>query len=1104
MTIRLIAGRECRNGPSLSEQVYGEIGDALARGEKNLILIVPEQYTLGAEGGLMETCGLDGLFDVEVMSLKRLGVRVFNETGGGCIPVVDEHGEEMLFAKSFYEVKDDLDLYGGKSNSAGFVSEMTSFIDELRQNDVTPEMIEDALGGFDDDRLLGEKLSDTLKIYKKYDEVLGEDRLDETGRAKLFCEKIAESSALDGAAVWIDGFFTFSASDFHIIEALAEKARSLTMTLIGDLDEAAPDNSIFSICRKTGETLEKIAADAGQKFRLETVKNSGISQSSGIDVLERELYSYVPRPQSFVPRDIEIYACADLWDEGEKAALRMIELVRDRGYRYKDISILVGNPAESGKTIARALEFYDIPCFVDSPAPITDHPLVEMLLSALFTIQRGWQRESLLTFAKSDFSTISSEEAMELENYSFEFGVRRSAWKKKFERIDDEGIYEMDALEESRKKLTAPLIDLEKKMRGKRTYGERVTALIEFLEELKTGETLEKLSDEAEAAGDAAARSRTNQIWNILMEMFDQIAGALGDTVCSLEEFVDIIACSAASYDIGILPENEDAVQITDLFRSRSGSKRALFVLGANEDILPSEGSRFSVLTDGERRRLSEHGIPLADDSVYRRNREDYTIYRQITGVSEFLYLSYAMNGEDGKSLRISPLIDSILRIFPKLEVKSWLSGSGDDLFWITPTAGTLNELALKKSAGRGGKTRKKDDYVEAMLREKGLALHPIDTGREKSIGKELAGEIYGKPVEGSVTRFEAYRSCPYKHFVRYGLRPYELEEYEVSPPDIGSLLHAVIESVFKAAEKENKKVSELSADKRNALVDQALKNLIPETRHNIFSSSGQYRYLSRKMTRVSRRTLEVLSRHLAGGKFAFRYSEKTFNEEMHRPELPEGIMVRGKIDRIDTYVKDGETFVKVIDYKTGTADLSPTEIYYGLSLQLIFYLKESLEICDDGSGTAQPAATFYFHIDDPVVKAKFEDKEALQKALDKKFQMKGLFLNDDRVLEALDTSGARFSDIFPKGSQNKFSAGELNELLNYTAHLIAESGAEIAGGNIEVSPWVIRNKAACEACGYRSICGIDAELDRAAFRELETISREELLQKCREVQDNE
>ena len=72
-------------------------------------------------------------------------------------------------------------------------------------------------------------------------------------------------------------------------------------------------------------------------------------------------------------------------------------------------------------------------------------------------------------------------------------------------------------------------------------------------------------------------------------------------------------------------------------------------------------------------------------------------------------------------------------------------------------------------------------------------------------------------------------------------------------------------------------------------------------------------------------------------------------------------IQIRGSVDRVDTLEKDGEKYVRVIDYKSGKKLFSLSDIMYGLNLQMFVYL---FSISEDKSSKYNgiPAGVLYMH----------------------------------------------------------------------------------------------------------------------------------------------
>jgi len=1091
MAIRLWMGRQERRGMTKSQRVYREIADCLERGEDHLFLIVPEQFTLGAEKALLDETGLPGLMGVDVLSLGRLRDRVFTEVGGAVVPVVDGHGQRMLLAKSILTAQDELTVYKKSVGRKGFVADMAAFIDELKENGVDGEALEKAAQASGEGALLTGKLSDALAIYRHYGAILGEDRLDGADRSALLCEKIGQSELIKDARIWLDGFFTFSAGDFAVIEALAGRAAEITMTLNGDGDEGAADASVFDILRRTRDRFEDMAHRTGQHLELlRSCKPATVARP--LDHLEQELFSYRPCPWRGNPASIRLYECSDLWDESVRAARIITGLLRDDGYALDEMAVLVGNPEAMGDTVARAMALYGIPCFQDRLDPVVDHPLVEAVLAALACSAENYRRDALFAYGKSGFAGLSRDQWMDLENYAILFGVKGRQWEGDFTRNDADRPWDLGVLNGSRSRFIAPLVRLKGAVAGQRTYRQRILALMAFMEDIQVNARLDAMAGELEAAGDYESLARSNQIWNCLMDVFGQIDTALGTEKAGLDEFIDVLESGLATYSVGVLPERRRVLSITDALRGRGKGVRALFILGANEGILPSETGRFAVLTDAERVRLRDYGLTLQDDSLYRQTREQYALYRVLSQVGERLYCFYSVNGSDGTSLRPSSLVRDLRGVFPDMVPVSYLGREDPgDLSWITGTRGTLGDLALRRGEARDRQEgpapgapelpayRLAADYFKEDLARLDAA------GRGQDFGVPLAGdtarELYGVPIRTSVSRIELYEACPFAHFVTYGLKPEDRREYAVDAPDIGSLVHEVLDEVFRRARKLGQPLEDIDDAGREALVDEVVSACLPQTHYQVFESTGATRFLGRKLRRVCKQTLRVICGHLRQGGFTFRTSEQRFERALPAGTVAGGAAVRGIVDRIDTYTREGDTFVKIIDYKTGNRDITMSEIYYGLSIQLLIYLDEGMALMEEPQTACIPGGTFYFHVDDPMISGKFGDPAELQKQIDQAFKMNGLFLDDARLMTALDDSGGRSSDIYKKGARTgKLTREEFDGVLAYAQAIVRTAIRRIAGGDIALRPYRLGTASACDYCGYSGICRLDGRTGAA------------------------
>lgn len=1103
MPIRMILGRE---NCDKSSYIYQEIGERIRQGRGRMFLIVPEQFTLGAEKELMAYNCLNGLLGADVLSLKRLCYRILSESGGITRTFVDTHGRQMLLQKSIRQAKKELRIYKKSAGRLGFLDNMAALISEMKQSGITPEMLQQP--ELMDGRLLGQKLEDIRTIYATFNQLLGEDRMDEDDRTDLACEKIKDTGFLDQSLIWFDGFHTFSRKDFKLIKALAAKASMLTMTLTCDLNPLAKDRQVFAVPLSTLRAMEEMACELETPVRCIDLNQKAGRTQTALAHLERELYAFQPQPYTEDTDAITIRQCRDLWDEVEWGARKIVELVRDQQMRYQDIVVLTGDLNQYGSIIQRVFTQFHIPCFMDTVQKITENPLVEAVLSAIEAVAKGFDYDTLFAFVKTGFSNISITESADLENYVMAFGIRGKDWEKPFIQNSEDYGYDLEQLNEQRIRLMAPLIRLKENMKAGRTFIKRTEALVAFLDDIHAQANIEKRIAWFEKQGNYDSMAADNQIWNILMEVFDQIAETMGDSITRLDEYTEVLKGGFASYTVGIIPGREDVVAITDPLRSRSSQMKALLVFGVNEGVLPRSSVQFNLLTDRERKHLIEKKLMFQEGSDFNQLQEMYIIYSLFSKPSDYLYLSFATMDEEGSTLGISPLIGQIRAVFPKLVIKSDLNVLEENaLEKIVDAEGTLP--AYIEVLREGNMTEEfqtveqwycQHAHYAKQCRQIQQASHY--QGIDTSLKKDQARAIFEKPLAASISRLEKFRRCPFSHFVEYGLRPVSRELYHVEMPDIGSVLHQVIDGVYKAGASGDKKLSAMTAAETDLLVDTILDTVLPEVRHNVFFSSGQYQYLGRKIRRVSKKTVRVLIDQMAKGDFEFRYSEQQFIKMLEMPGLNEKIKLKGIIDRIDLYRQENGQFIKIIDYKSGKKEPSLTEVYYGLSLQLIVYLDAAMGIVDETD--LIPGGTFYFHIDDPLPEVSPFTAKAVEDKINESFTLNGLYLDDKNFIEAMDRE--KNTKIIKLNSKNfKLSREEFDALIHYVRKTVITMAEAILNGEITVRPYKFSNQTGCDYCDFQGICQFDTTLGKACYDLIsETLKRDQFFEKIMEEQTDE
>ena len=200
--------------------------------------------------------------------------------------------------------------------------------------------------------------------------------------------------------------------------------------------------------------------------------------------------------------------------------------------------------------------------------------------------------------------------------------------------------------------------------------------------------------------------------------------------------------------------------------------------------------------------------------------------------------------------------------------------------------------------------------------------------------------------------------------------------------------------------------------------------------------------------------------------------------------------ILRGFIDRMDTWKTNGNTYYRVVDYKTGRKDFDYCDVFNGVGLQMLLYLfalagsgAESLGQRPIAAGVQYfPARVPYLSCDG---KQKEEDAQELRKS---EWRRRGLLLQDADVLDAMDPSEdkARLCGYLKDGQPRGDLADrdQLKQLEKYVYHVLAKMVEDIASGNVEPNPYTrgsVHN--ACTFCPYGAVCHKDTVPGRRNYK---------------------
>ena len=1098
--LRLILSTDWITG---RETVLGEVAQQVRSRKGNQILMVPELISHDTERRLCAAAGDIASRYAEVLSFPRLLRRVCEQTQNMPKECLDNGGRLTAMASAVGQLSSQLKSYARLETRPEFLTGLLDVVDEFKRCCITPGDLHEAADRIglqklrDNDGRNGErssgillrKLEELALILESYDAVCARSKADPRDQMNWLLEQLECCDFAENHEFYIEGFPDLTRQHMAIVCHLIERSPMVTVCLT--TDSVASQHAGFE---KAGQTARELV-EACKRMEIPVQIRHVVARQDALYPVREKLFQGKIEPVAGLEKHLFPGRCDSVFDECQIAAEKVMELVRG-GCRYRDIGIVCADPGYEG-VLSLVFHRCGLPVYLSGTDDILEKTAIATVLSALDAAMEGLEQRSVLRYLKSMLSPVEPEICDKLENYAVLWGIRGEKWNRPFiHHPGGLGREETPAsaavlreLNSAREWGIAPLVHLRDGMRSARTLGGMVEALLRFLEEIRLAQRLESLALDADRSGDNRAAQEYNQLWEILLGALEQLDSVLGESKWEPEAFSRLLRLLLSQYDVGTIPTVLDAVMVGSVSAMRCQQVRHMMILGAAEGNLPRYGGSAGVLSDGERTKLRELGVPLtggAMEGVEAEFAEIYGCFCAATetltvtcpaGQSSFVYrrLCQMVGKKDGISLTPGPGA-ALTDIW---EAGAYLARWRD--------AKTADELLLGSA------------YADVLKR----AEHSLG-----AVSEEQIRALYGQKLRLSASQIDRQAECRLSYFLRYGLRAQELKELTVDPAEFGTFVHAVLEKTVEeiislggfhqVSASETLDIAHRYAEEYAA---ERFKELDSERLNYLFLRNGL------ELDMVVRELWEELSR----SKFEPIRAEVRFGEDgemqavpIHGKKMEAELM--GAVDRVDLWFDGVRRFIRVVDYKTGKKDFDYCDVFNGVGLQMLLYLfaleQEGAELV---GGRPTVAGVQYFPARFPYLSkdGRLTEEEAQSEHV-KNAKRRGLILSDEDVLDAMEPGG-EFSRLSCKRNKSGELKGDvadshqLRQLREYVFDTLAEAVDAIAGGSVDANPYTRGSShSACAFCPYGSICAKDREAGRRNYKAMtasdfwERIGREE------------
>ena len=1053
--LRLLLGRDwTANRDCIMARLSADVKNRKA----GRILIVPELISHDMERRLCSWAGDTASRYAEVLSFTRLARRVADSMGNAAMVCLDNGGRVTAMAAAARQLSSRLKAYASVETKPEFLTGLIDGIDEFKRCCITPEDLKRA--SEQTEGSLAQKLEELSLLMEANDSLCSRGKRDPRDQMTWLLEQLEMGSFGHDHVFYIDGFPDFTRQNLAIIDHLMQVSPCVTVSL--NCDEPSSGLLAFEKAGQTARDLIRLAEKAGVEVSIERIPGGSEEMQPVRDRLfQGGIHTGMGR------NVVRVFHGTSPWMECMGAAQQIRRLVAE-GCRYRDITLVCTDMAVYQPLVDLIFHRFHIPVYRSGTEEILQKSVIGTVLTALDAALGGFDQKETLRYLRSALSPLDPDTCDMLENYVILWGIRGSRWTAPWDlhpaglgEIWDEKAHEqLRLLNDARQAVIGPLAALQKGFRNASDLRGQVMALYAFLEQIHLGDTLDAMAQSMDASGDNRSAQILNQLWEILVGALEQLYDVLGQTSWEAEHFSRLLRLLLSQYDVGTIPPVLDAVQMGPVSAMRCHQQKYLILLGAQEGNLPGYTGSAGVLTDQERVALRQLGVPLTGGAMEGIQAEFAEIYGVFCGAMEQIFVYWSGEQPSFVCRRLTAMADG------QEELADDMGFAGADreeaAAWLVKWQ--AEEAAEKLSlSGQFHQAKQRSDF------------------RLGKVKQENIRRLYGDTLNLSASQIDRQAECRMSYFLKYGLRAKERKEITVDPAEFGTYVHAVLENTVRCIRD------------RGGFSQVSLEETL-EIAHRYSEEYSRERFsqlASERMTYLFRRNMQELDmvvcelwEELRNSLFEPREFEVNFGGADGEPAIaiPNRSMnaiLRGFVDRVDTWHRQGTDYYRVVDYKTGKKDFVYCDVFHGVGLQMLLYLfalKNSREALLGPNPI--PVGVQYFPARAPYLPAdgKLSGEQA-QKLRASQWKRQGLLLNDSEILQAMEPGEAPLRMNYTVRKDGTLTGDladreQLKLLEKYVFRVMGRMVEEIASGTVEPNPYT-RGSAhnACAYCPYGSVC---------------------------------
>jgi len=973
---------------------------------------------------------LEVLWRPEILTFSSFADRVLRATRPG-LRCISGTVQEIILSEVVSDLKarGELPLLAPLDACAGLIPALREWIAEFKRAEVTPEAFAEYAGtsASAKDRQLAQVYLDYQRRLHKLSIYDPEGQF---WHAKEVLQQALPESLQGLDTILLDGFYDFTPMELSVLQLLGDYGSELVMTLVHAPDESRPE--LFETPSRTLQRLgemfslipTRLQPVEDRSVRLRHLERALFSrtprpapepESSAItfletpgDLIELEEVARTIKtellPAGMRPEEI----CVVVRTSRQYASIAADVFTRfGIPYHLDDESSLAESPVGrlALQLLAVVNEDFSLSAFasflrsslldlsgVSPDAPRLAHELQDICIEAGIVGSRGRYLPRLHALARRLRDRLErTVDAEDSDRY-----LRASEIEARLKVVDRLCVF----LDEVFKRLE-PLLSA-------RSFETAADALAGVLEEFG----LRRVLCRRDGIVQDQMNLRACELLRNTLDALVRTAELVGWDRCTLNEFARQASRMMNEAFLGSALPHSVGVTLMGVHEVRALSFRAVFVCGLLDRVFPRAHREGPFHDDAERSAMEQAGLNLRPRRA-EQSEEAFLFYLACTRATEQLFLTHPVTDREGKERLVSYYVDEVVNTLgPKGAAGHVRRVRLNELVPIVDRLASMDELRRRcifDLCAHGAADLStldpmlgylhlnaattfelvRDGLAAEAERESFQPFGPFDGVLLNPLIEKGLRSSYGPEYPFSPSALEDYAQCPFRFYCRHVLglvEPATLEE-DLSPAEVGVIYHDVLWEFFHTLRTRSARETVLTESHRSEYLE--LMTRLAEVRigrlcagredvHPVLWRLAQER-IEQTLSAFVKTQIDLLSgppeRRPAYLEISFGLRRRrgvsdersTGDRLVLRSEGEEPISVAGKIDRIDVIEDEPGGFV-IVDYKSGHALPTKSDLARGSFLQLPLYVLAAEEVLFAGRALRAAAAELYRLYDQKTV----------------------------------------------------------------------------------------------------------------------------------------